>query len=57
MGGEEFSVRPKGNLLHRRNLFTNSKKSIVKMLTVKYQELSELGVPRFPVGKDIRNCE
>jgi DNA ligase-1 len=57
VGGEEFSVRPKGNLLHRRNLFTNSKKSIVKMLTVKYQELSELGVPRFPVGKDIRNCE
>jgi DNA ligase-1 len=55
LGGEEFSVRPKGNLLHRRNLFTNAKKSIGKMLTVKYQELSELGVPRFPVGKDIRN--
>ena len=55
VGGEEFSVRPKGDLDHRRNLFKNAKKYIGKQLTVKYQELSETGVPRFPVGKDIRD--
>jgi len=52
--GEEFSVRPKGSLEHRRKLFADAKNCIGKLLTVKYQELSEIGVPRFPVGKDIR---
>lgn len=51
---EEFNVRPIGDLEHRRLLFSKAPKYIGKMLTVKYQELSEIGVPRFPVGKDIR---
>jgi len=51
---KEFSVRPKGTMESRRELFINAKKYIGKKLTVIYQELSELGVPRFPVGKAIR---
>ncbi len=51
---KEFSVRPKGSMESRRELFTNAKSYIGKKLTVIYQELSELGVPRFPVGKAIR---
>lgn len=51
---KEFSVRPKGSLEERRKLFQNGKEYIGKKLTVIYQELSEMGVPRFPVGKDIR---
>lgn len=50
----EFSVRPKGTMEYRRELFENGEKYIGKKLTVIYQELSELNVPRFPVGKDIR---
>jgi ATP-dependent DNA ligase len=51
----EFSVRPKGTIEMRRELFNNAKKYIGKNLTVIYQELSELGVPRFPVGKSVRD--
>jgi len=49
-----FSVRPKGSMDSRRELYTNGFKYVGKMLTVVYQELSEGGVPRFPVGKCIR---
>lgn len=50
-----FSVRPKGTMELRRELFANGEKYIGKQLTVIYQELSELNVPRFPVGKAIRD--
>jgi DNA ligase-1 len=49
-----FSVRPKGSLEYRKELYENSEKYIGKKLTVIYQELSEMGIPRFPVGKSIR---
>ena len=51
---KEFSVRPKGTMENRRELFNNGDSYVGKKLTVIYQELSELGIPRFPVGKDIR---
>lgn len=51
---KEFSVRPKGTMESRREFFENGKNYIGKKLTVIYQELSEMGVPRFPVGKDVR---
>lgn len=54
-GGREFSVRPKGTIEYRKELFNNAHKYVGKMLTVIYQELSEQGVPRFPVGKAIRD--
>lgn len=55
--GKEFDVRPIGSVLERSELFKNGKQYIGKMLTVTYQELSEFGVPRFPVGKTIRDYE
>ena len=53
--GNEFCVRPRGCIEYRKELFQNGDKHIGKMLTVIYQELSELNVPRFPVGKSIRD--
>ena len=52
--GKEFDVRPVGTVKERSELFNNGASYVGKMLTVTYQELSEFGVPRFPVGKTIR---
>ncbi len=52
--GDEFDCRPIGSLEHRTELFKNAPKYIGKMLTIKYQELSEKGIPRFLSGKAIR---
>lgn len=52
--GTVFSVRPRGTLEMRRLWFLKGDDYIGKHLTVVYQELSEMGVPRFPVGKCIR---
>jgi ATP-dependent DNA ligase len=52
--GNKFSVRPKGTIENRKDFFNNGQKYIGKKLTVIFQELSELKIPRFPVGKDIR---
>jgi DNA ligase-1 len=54
---KEFAVRPKGTLEERREMFKNGEKCIGKMLTVKYQELSDKGIPRFPVGLRIREID
>jgi len=50
-----FSVRPRGTQEQRRQWFQDGHKYQGKLLTVIYQELSELNVPRFPVGKAIRD--
>ena len=52
--GRTFSVRPRGTNEHRQELFKNGKSYVGKQLTVIFQELSELNVPRFPVGKAVR---
>ena len=52
--GKEFKVRPRGTIENRSKLFKTGEKYIGKMLTVIYQELTEDGKPRFPVGKDVR---
>ena len=49
-----FRVRPRGTIENRKKLFKAGEKFVGKMLTVIYQELTEEGKPRFPVGKDIR---
>ena len=51
----QFSVRPRGTQEQRRQWFQDGHKYQGKLLTVIYQELSELNVPRFPVGKSIRD--
>ena len=53
--GKEFSVRPRGTIEHRRKLFQTGEKYVGKKLTIIYQELTEEGKPRFPVGKDVRD--
>jgi hypothetical protein len=50
----EFSVRPRGTMEMRRQWLEEAPAFVGKPLTVIYQELSEQGVPRFPVGKGIR---
>ena len=52
--GKTFHTRPRGTVEQRREWFQLGKEYVGKMLTVVYQNLSEQGVPRFPVGKSIR---
>ena len=52
--GETFSVRPVGTHEERKVMYKNGASYIGKLLTVKYQELSNDGVPRFPVGLHVR---
>lgn len=53
--GTEFSVRPRGTVEQRREWFEAGERYVGKLLTVIFQEKSEKGVPRFPVGKAIRD--
>lgn len=53
--GRRFSVRPRGTVEARKQWFQSAKSIVGKQLTVIFQELSEMGVPRFPVGKSIRD--
>ena len=55
--GFEFNCRPKGTVEEKRKMLLNAKDQIGKMLTVRYQELTDDGVPRFPVGVGIRDYE
>ena len=50
-----FAVRPKGTFESRKKLYEDGGKYIGKSLTVIFQEYSSDGVPRFPVGKAIRD--
>jgi DNA ligase-1 len=56
-GGLEFDVRPKGTHEVRAEIFKNLNKYIGKSLTVRYQELTDDGRPRFPVGIAVRDYE
>lgn len=52
-----FSVRPKGSRETRAKWLRELDSIIGKQLTVRYQELSEEGVPIFPVGLAVRDYE
>lgn len=52
--GKEFSVRPKGTREERKKYYDNHQNYIGKKLTVIYQEFTNDNLPRFPVGKAIR---
>lgn len=52
-----FKVRPKGSKEEREFWFENGDEYIGKKLTVRYQELTDFGCPRFPVGISIRDYE
>lgn len=49
-----FWVRPMGTRDQRADWLRHAAKHVGSLLTVKYQELSKDGVPRFPVGKALR---
>ena len=55
--GQDFTVRPEGTIAQREEHYKNYKKYLGKMLTVRFQNLTTLGVPRFPVGVCIRDYE
>jgi DNA ligase-1 len=60
--GNKFSVRPHGTREERAKLFANGSKYLGKKLTVKFQELTDDGIPRFPTTlhggeADIRDYE
>lgn len=55
--GLEFTSRPKGSFLARERMYKTAEKEIGKMLTVRYQELSQDGVPIMNVGINIIESE
>ena len=55
--GLEFDVRPRGSHEERTKMFNNLDSYIGKMLTVRFQELTDDGRPRFPVGIAVRDYE
>jgi len=52
-----FSVTMQGTLESKRGMMENVRNYYGKMLTVKYQEKSCEGIPRFPVGITFRDYE
>ena len=55
--GSRFTVRPEGTQEYRKDLWDNWRDHVGKKLTVRYQELTRTGVPRFPVGVALRDYE
>lgn len=55
--GGIFRVKPQGTRELRSEYWRDAKKLIGKMVTVKYQELSDSGIPRFPTAIAIRDYE
>jgi DNA ligase-1 len=55
--GKTFHVRPRGTHEARAEIFKEAKDYVGKSLTVRYQELTEEGIPRFPVGVAFRDYE
>ena len=59
-GSGNFDVRPRGSFEKRIEMFNNKSSYIGKKLTVRYQatgEHNDTGIPRFPVGIDVRDYE
>jgi len=54
VGDKTFGVMMKSTLEEKKAMLLEVKSYYGKWLTVKYQELSKDGVPRFPVGIDFR---
>jgi DNA ligase-1 len=55
--GKVFSVRPRGTREVRSEWFKDLKNLVGLKLTVRYQNLSEDGIPIFPVGITVRDYE
>jgi DNA ligase-1 len=55
--GQTFHCRPRGTRDDRAELFQKGPEYVGKKLTVRYQELTDEGLPRFPVGIAFRDYE
>ncbi len=55
--GDLFKTRPRGTREERAEYFDNGDDYIGATLTVRYFEMTDDGIPRFPVGIAIRNYE
>lgn len=55
--GKTFNARPQGSKALRTSYWVNRESLIGKQCTVKYQELSDYGIPRFPSAIAIRDYE
>ena len=55
--GREFRVRPMGTREERARMLRDAPRLVGRLLTVRFQELSDDGVPRFPVGVAVRDYE
>ena len=55
--GKTFHCRPRGTRESRMELFQNGGEYVGKKLTIRFQELTDEGLPRFPVGIAFRDYE
>ena len=55
--GQSFKVVPQGTMEERQETYQNADKHIGDWLKVKYFELTDDGIPRFPVGLGVRLLE
>jgi ATP dependent DNA ligase domain/DNA ligase OB-like domain len=55
--GSEFRATQDGSTEYCMDLYSKRKTLIGKMLTVKFQDYSKSGIPRFPIAKSIRDYE
>jgi len=52
-----FSAKPMGTREEKLEWYKNRKKYIGRFLTVKFQEYTEDGIPRFPIAKEFRQLK
>jgi DNA ligase-1 len=57
IGDQEFKAKMSGNTNNLKKYFEDHSLWTGKQLTVKYQDLTSYGIPRFPVGLRIRETE
>jgi len=55
--GDLFTVRPKGTRAQKIDWFNNGQDYVGEMLTVRFQDYTSKGIPRFPVGIEFRDYE
>ena len=55
--GKVFNCRPRGTHEDRIELFKNGSQYIGKKLTIRFQELTDDKIPRFPIGITFRDYE
>ena len=55
--GKTFTTRPMGTRAEKKLMFQNAQDYIGEMLTVKFQDYTVAGIPRFPVGVTFRDYE